>query len=138
MLKIQDGCANFCTYCIIPYARGPVRGLPTAEAVSEAVRLQGLGIKELVITGIEISSYGWDLKDGSNLGSLITQVGKAVPDVRLRLGSLEPRIIPEEFCGLLAGSATCASIFIFPCKADAMKLCGAWAANMTPRSFIVL
>ena len=102
MLKIQDGCENFCTYCIIPYARGPIRSLPAAEAVSEAERLAAEGIKELVVTGIEISSYGKDLGDGSSLESLIVSLDRAVPGLRLRLGSLEPRIITSEFCSALA------------------------------------
>ncbi len=98
MLKIEDGCTNFCSYCIIPYSRGPVRSLPTADAVSEAKRIESIGIKELVITGIEISSYGRDLKDGSDLASLICAVSVAAPSLRLRLGSLEPRIVTREFC----------------------------------------
>jgi threonylcarbamoyladenosine tRNA methylthiotransferase MtaB len=98
MLKIEDGCTNFCTYCIIPYSRGPVRSLPVADAVSEAKRIEKSGIKELVITGIEISSYGRDLKDGSDLASLVCALSEAAPTLRLRLGSLEPRIVTREFC----------------------------------------
>lgn len=103
MLKIQDGCVNFCTYCIIPYARGPIRSLPPAEAVSEAEKLAAGGIKELVITGIEISSYGRDLGDGSSLEGLVVSIAGAVPGLRIRLGSLEPRIITPGFCASLAG-----------------------------------
>ena len=62
MLKVEDGCVNFCTYCIIPYARGPIRSLPLGEAACEAKRLAGAGYRELVLTGIEISSWGHDLK----------------------------------------------------------------------------
>ncbi len=62
MLKVEDGCVNFCTYCIIPYARGPVRSLPKAEAVAQTRRLREEGYRELVITGIEISGWGHDLK----------------------------------------------------------------------------
>lgn len=102
MLKIQDGCVNFCTYCIIPYARGPIRSLPVVDAVSEAEKLAAQNIKELVITGIEISSYGKDFKDGSSLEGLIISIARAVPGVRLRLGSLEPRIITSGFCSALA------------------------------------
>lgn len=98
MLKIQDGCDNYCAYCIIPYARGPVRSLPTEKAISEAVRLQQEGFSELVITGIEISSYGKDLKNGASLKSLISAVGEHVPNMRIRLGSLEPRTVTEDFC----------------------------------------
>ena len=98
MLKVEDGCVNFCTYCIIPYARGPVRSLPLAEAVAQARQLQAEGYRELVFTGIEISSWGRDLHDGSSLIDLVEAVAAAAPRLRLRLGSLEPRTITEEFC----------------------------------------
>lgn len=97
-LKIQDGCDNFCSYCIIPYARGPVRSMPVNDAVGEAQKLAGEGYKELVITGIEISSYGKDFRDGGGLLALIKEVAKAVPGMRMRLGSLEPRLVTAEFC----------------------------------------
>jgi threonylcarbamoyladenosine tRNA methylthiotransferase MtaB len=101
MLKVQDGCVNFCTYCIIPYARGPVRSLPLETAVEEAKRLAAEGYRELVVTGIEISSYGVDFKDGTDLKTLLAALCTAVPEVRIRLGSLEPRTVDEAFCEAL-------------------------------------
>ncbi len=98
MLKVEDGCVNFCTYCIIPYARGPVRSLPKAEAVAQTRRLREEGSRELVITGIEISGWGHDLKNGETLIDLLEAVSDAAGEMRLRLGSLEPRTITEEFC----------------------------------------
>lgn len=98
MLKVEDGCVNFCTYCIIPYARGPVRSLPKAEAVAQTRRLGEEGYRELVITGIEISGWGHDLKNGETLIDLLEAVSEAAGDMRLRLGSLEPRTITEDFC----------------------------------------
>ncbi|WP_251317925.1 tRNA (N(6)-L-threonylcarbamoyladenosine(37)-C(2))-methylthiotransferase MtaB [Flintibacter muris] len=98
MLKVEDGCVNFCTYCIIPYARGPVRSLPLASAAAEAERLAAEGYKELVLTGIEISSWGLDLEGKPELIDLIEAVCAAAPDCRIRLGSLEPRTITEAFC----------------------------------------
>ena len=98
MLKVEDGCVNFCTYCIIPYARGPVRSLPKAEAVAQTRRLREEGYRELVITGIEISGWGHDLKNGETLIGLLEAVSEAAGEMRLRLGSLEPRTITEEFC----------------------------------------
>ena len=98
MLKVEDGCVNFCTYCIIPYARGPVRSLPKAEAVAQTRRLREEGYRELVITGIEISGWGHDLKNGETLIDLLEAVSDAAGEIRLRLGSLEPRTITEEFC----------------------------------------
>ena len=100
MLKVQDGCNNFCTYCIIPYARGPVRSEPLATAVAQAKALAAEGYREVVLTGIEIASWGWDFKDGSRLPQLVRALCEAVPEVRVRLGSLEPRVIDGEFLSL--------------------------------------
>ena len=98
MLKVEDGCVNFCTYCIIPYARGGVRSLPKAVAVEQTEQLRQEGYRELVFTGIEISSWGHDLKTGETLIDLLEAVSAAAGDMRLRLGSLEPRTITEDFC----------------------------------------
>ncbi len=98
MLKVEDGCTNFCSYCIIPYARGPVRSLPLADAAAETRRLRQEGYRELVLTGIEISSWGQDLGGGVGLIDLLETVSAAAGDMRLRLGSLEPRTITEDFC----------------------------------------
>ncbi len=103
MLKVQDGCVNFCTYCIIPYTRGPVRSAPIALAVEQALGLAELGYREIVITGIEIASWGADLPGKPPLTQLIRAVCEAVPQIRIRLGSLEPRIVTEDFCKCLQG-----------------------------------
>ena len=102
LIKVQDGCVNFCTYCIIPYARGPLRSLPLQTAVAQAVQCAEAGYKELVITGIEISSWGVDFKDGSKLQDLLAALCEAVPQCRIRLGSLEPRTVDEAFCQTLS------------------------------------
>lgn len=98
MLKVEDGCVNFCTYCIIPYARGPVRSERIPDAVAQVRRLAAEGYREIVITGIEISSWGRDLENRPSLIDLLEAVCTAAPSVRFRLGSLEPRTITEEFC----------------------------------------
>ena len=98
MLKVQDGCVNFCSYCIIPYTRGPVRSAPLELAVEQAKGLAAEGFREIIITGIEIASWGVDLPGKPQLETLITAVCQAVPDLRVRLGSLEPRVITENFC----------------------------------------
>ena len=98
MLKVQDGCVNFCTYCIIPYTRGPIRSAPLELAVRQAKELADQGYREIVITGIEIASWGADLPGKPQLAELIQAVCEAVPRLRIRLGSLEPRIITVEFC----------------------------------------
>lgn len=98
MLKVQDGCSNFCSYCIIPYTRGPVRSAPLETAVAQAMDLARRGYREIVITGIEIASWGRDLPGRPGLSVLIAAICRAVPEVRIRLGSLEPRLITESFC----------------------------------------
>ena len=98
MLKVEDGCVNFCSYCIIPFARGPVRSLPMEEAAVQARRLSEEGYRELVLTGIEISSYGKDLPGEVGLIDLMELVCRAAPALRVRLGSLEPRTVTRTFC----------------------------------------
>ena len=98
MLKVQDGCVNFCTYCIIPYTRGPVRSAPLELAVEQAKELAQKGYREIVITGIEIASWGVDLPGKPPMTDMVAAVCEAVPGLRVRLGSLEPRVITEEFC----------------------------------------
>ena len=102
MLKVQDGCVNFCSYCIIPYTRGPVRSAPLELAVEQAKGLAEEGFREIIVTGIEIASWGVDLPGKPKLETLITEVCQAVPQLRVRLGSLEPRVITEEFCEAMA------------------------------------
>ena len=101
MLKVQDGCVNFCSYCIIPYTRGPVRSAPLGLCLEQAKELAAMGYREIVITGIEIASWGVDLPGKPEPGVMIEAVCRAVPELRVRLGSLEPRIVTEEFCGRL-------------------------------------
>ena len=103
MLKVEDGCVNFCTYCIIPYARGAIRSLPIPDAVEQVRALRDMGYREVVVTGIEISSWGQDLKTGEKPQDLIAAICEAVPEMRVRLGSLEPRTVDENFCGALRG-----------------------------------
>ena len=99
MLKIEDGCVNFCSYCIIPYARGRVRSLPLEQCAHEAQALAEAGYQEIVLTGIEISSWGQELGDGLALIDVVEAICRAVPaHIRVRLGSLEPRTITPEFC----------------------------------------
>ena len=98
MLKVQDGCVNFCTYCIIPYTRGPVRSAPLEICLAQVKEIAAMGYREVIITGIEIASWGVDLPGKPSPAVMIEEVCRAVPDLRVRLGSLEPRIVTEEFC----------------------------------------
>ena len=98
MLKVQDGCVNFCSYCIIPYTRGPIRSAPVELAVEQTKQLKEKGYREITVTGIEIASWGADLPGKPTLASLLEAVCAAAGDMRVRLGSLEPRIVTEVFC----------------------------------------
>ena len=99
-IKVQDGCNQFCSYCIIPFARGRVRSRKLEDVISEVTKLAENGFKEVVLTGIHLSSYGVDTND--SLLHLIEEVHKIEGIRRIRLGSLEPRIVTEEFAGALS------------------------------------
>lgn len=101
-IKVQDGCNQFCTYCIIPYARGRVRSRRKEEVVAEVMRLAGNGCREVVLTGIHLSSYGVDLEEKETLLTLIQAVHAVDGIDRIRLGSLEPGIVTEEFAQAIA------------------------------------
>ena len=107
-LKVQDGCNQFCTYCIIPYTRGRIRSRRQEEAVEEVAGLTRKGYKEIVLTGIHLSSYGKDFTDREQgesqveLIDLIRQIHRIDGVKRIRLGSLEPRIVTREFARALA------------------------------------
>lgn len=96
-IKIQDGCDRYCTYCLIPYARGPVRSRNLDEVYNEVIEIAKTGIKEIVITGIHISSYGKDLNPKLKLIDLLEKIHEIEGIERIRLGSLEPLIIDDEF-----------------------------------------
>ena len=109
-IKVQDGCNQFCTYCIIPFARGRVRSRKIADVLREVETLASKGYKEVVLTGIHLSSYGVDFskEERVSLLSLIQAVSKVEGIQRIRLGSLEPRIITEEFLeGIVATGKVC-------------------------------
>lgn len=104
-IKIQDGCNQFCTYCMIPYVRGRVRSRRKQDVLEEIRGLSAAGYREFVLTGIHISSYGMDFQQGQeeNLLALVQAIDAVEGVERIRLGSLEPRIVTEAFAGGLAG-----------------------------------
>ncbi|MDO5547310.1 MAG: tRNA (N(6)-L-threonylcarbamoyladenosine(37)-C(2))-methylthiotransferase MtaB [Eubacteriales bacterium] len=102
LLKIQDGCDNYCTYCIIPYARGHVCSLPLDRCIAQCQTLCQTAVREIVLTGIEIASYGRDLPGHPTLPDVTEALCRTAPDIRFRLGSLEPRIVTQEFCDRLS------------------------------------
>ena len=101
-IKIQDGCNNFCTYCLIPYARGRVRSRKKQNVIQEVQEISKKGIQEIVITGIHIASYGIDFEENYRLIDLIEDLNKIEGIKRIRLGSLEPSLVTEEFANRLS------------------------------------
>lgn len=101
VIKVQDGCNNFCSYCIIPYAKGRVRSRKLESVVKEITEIAANGIKEVVITGIHVASYGIDFDNNTRLIDLLEAIQKIDGIERIRLGSLEPNIITEEFVNRL-------------------------------------
>ncbi len=97
VIKVQDGCNQFCSYCIIPYARGRIRSRKIENVISEIEKIAKNGIKEVVITGIHLSSYGKDFEENIGLIDLLEEINKIDGILRIRLGSLEPKIITEDF-----------------------------------------
>jgi threonylcarbamoyladenosine tRNA methylthiotransferase MtaB len=106
-LKIQDGCDNFCAYCVIPYARGRVRSLPKDRCAAQAAELAAKGYREIVVTGIEAASWGKDLKTGESLADAVEAVAAAAPGVRLHLGSLAPTAVTADFVRRMAALNVC-------------------------------
>lgn len=100
-LRVQDGCESFCTYCIVPYTRGPSRSLPVDEVLSQAMVFAEEGYREIVLTGIHIGHYGRDLAGRPDIASLIDQLSARTPEVRYRISSLEPTEISPRLLGLM-------------------------------------
>lgn len=103
-IKIEDGCDNFCSYCIVPYARGPVRSRKIENILREAERLSKKGFKEVVLTGISVASYGKDLKEEKTLKDVIEAVCDVEGILRVRLSSIDPRAFDEEFIDFLSSN----------------------------------
>ena len=101
-LKIQDGCQSFCTYCIVPFARGPLRSLAPSRVIQSLRSLSEEGYKEVVLTGIHLGKYGADLKQGMSLNGLLKNIGKSDLPLRIRLSSIEPNEIGREIIDMVA------------------------------------
>ncbi len=101
-LKIQDGCDTFCSYCIVPYARGRCRSLPPREVIKRILYLQSQGVKEVVLTGIHLGEYGKDLSPALSLVCLLKEIKRIRPSLRIRLSSLNPDEINDELIGIFS------------------------------------
>ena len=104
-LRIQDGCNNFCSYCIVPYTRGPSRSLDVAGVLDQAAVFTGQGYREIVVTGINVGKYGLDLDEGETLCSLLDRLCRGFPDCRFRLSSIESTEVNDALLNLLAEHA---------------------------------
>lgn len=135
-LKLEDGCENFCSYCVIPYARGRVRSLPPQEAALMALDLQRQGYRELVLTGIEIASYGSDLPGSPGLADCVEAIAEAAPLLRLRLGSLEPTVLTEEFCRRIAATGRVCPHFHLSLQSGCDRTLSAMRRKYTAAEFI--
>ncbi|NLO82900.1 MAG: tRNA (N(6)-L-threonylcarbamoyladenosine(37)-C(2))-methylthiotransferase MtaB [Clostridiales bacterium] len=121
ILKIQEGCNQFCSYCIIPYTRGPIRSRHPRDVIDEANRLVEAGFKEIVLTGIHLASYGTDLK-GTSLVRLLDDINAIPGLVRIRLGSLEPNFIGDDFINGIKDLAKVCSHFHIPLQSGSDRV----------------
>lgn len=132
-LKICDGCENFCSYCIIPYARGPVRSRPLQEICEEAKRLAKQGVQEIVLTGIHLASYGKEL--GCNLVDVIERLDEIPGISRIRLGSLEPSLLTPEFCRRAAKCRTLCPHFHVSLQSGSREVLRRMNRKYTPEEY---
>ena len=134
-LKVQDGCRQFCTYCIIPFVRGPLRSKNPDEAVEEARVLVQSGCREIVLTGIHLTSYGRDLDQQTDLGDLICRLNEIEGLYRIRLGSLEVGLITKEFLEKVSGCAKLCPHFHLSLQSGAVRTLKAMNRHYTPEQF---
>lgn len=135
-LKVQDGCRQFCSYCIIPYVRGPLVSKPLDEAVQEAKRLADSGCREIVLTGIHLSSYGTDLSEDIGLADLILALEQIEGLDRIRLGSLEVGLITEEFISKVKGCHKLCPHFHLSLQSGCAKTLKNMNRRYTPEQFM--
>ena len=137
-LKIQDGCQAFCTYCIVPFARGPYRSLPHSKVLSMVESLAGEGYREIVLTGIHLGKYGMDLMGGMNLNGLLRSLGREGFPVRIRLSSLHPDEIDEELIDMAASEKWLCRHFHISLQSGDDEILKRMNRNYTIRAFAKL
>ena len=135
-IKIEDGCDNFCSYCIIPYARGPVRSRKLENIVAEAKRLSDNGFCELVLTGISVSSYGKDLKDGTSLIDVIEAVSKIAAVKRIRISSIDPRAFTDDFIQRLSNISKLCRHFHISLQSGSASVLKRMNRKYTPEEYL--
>jgi len=130
-LKIQDGCDDFCTFCIIPYARGKSRSTPPERIISQIEFLVKEGVKEVVLTGVSLGSYGWDLSSKTTLSDLVQKIEKETSLLRLRISSLEPEDVNDTLLEVLKNSEKFCPHFHLPLQAGDDRVLSHMKRNYT-------
>jgi threonylcarbamoyladenosine tRNA methylthiotransferase MtaB len=134
-LKIQEGCESFCSYCIVPFARGPLRSLDPGQVLFMVKELCRAGYKEVVLTGIHLGKYGIDLSDGTDLMHLLVLIGKEKLPLRVRLSSLEPNEIHEELIAMVASEDWLCRHFHIPLQSGDSTILKAMNRHYRPARF---
>ncbi len=135
-LKIQDGCSAFCSYCIVPYARGPSRSLPVEEVLEQAKRYEEAGVREIVVTGIHVGFYGRDLEDAVSLVDILDTLTSRFKGCRFRLSSLEPGELTDDIIALAAERENFCPHFHIPLQSGSSKVLKSMGRRYTPEEFI--
>ncbi len=134
-LKVQEGCNSFCTFCVIPYARGKVRSVPLPKVVEAVKRLADQGYKEIVLTGTQLSQYGWDLKDGTNLLKLLEELIKIDGVEYYRLSSMSVAEIDKNLLDLITGSSKIAPHFHLSLQSGSDRILQLMKRNYTTEQY---
>ena len=134
-LRIQDGCDNFCAYCIVPHARGRSRSLPEAEVLAQAARFQAAGFREIVVTGVNAGRYGLDLDEGAGIADILARLCAAFPDIRFRLSSIDPGEIDERLLDTAATHANFMPHFHIPLQSGDDRVLAAMRRRYTAADF---
>ena len=137
-LKIQDGCESFCSYCIVPFARGPLRSLEPQRVLDMLRSLSAHGYREVVLTGIHLGKYGIDLGQGMDLTGLLHLIGKEDFPLRIRLSSLEPNEVDEDLIGMVASETWICRHFHIPLQSGDATILERMNRDYTPRRFTKL
>ncbi|MGC7846208.1 tRNA (N(6)-L-threonylcarbamoyladenosine(37)-C(2))-methylthiotransferase MtaB [Desulforudis sp. 1088] len=137
-IKVQEGCRDFCTYCIVPYARGPLRSRPSAAVIEEAERLVRNGYVELVLTGTHLGAYGLDLPDAPKLAELVTSLSRVPGLLRLRLSSIEPLDISPALVEAIASSPVACPHLHIPLQSGSNHILHRMGRRYSTREFALL
>jgi threonylcarbamoyladenosine tRNA methylthiotransferase MtaB len=137
-LKIQDGCQSFCSYCIIPFARGPLRSLDPETVMSMLKTFSKEGYREVVLTGVHLGAYGIDLDNGKDLKCLLHQIGRECLGLRIRLSSIEPNEIDEEMIEMMSSEEWLCRHFHIPLQSGDDEILKRMNRSYAPREFVRL